>query len=342
MSKKYIKQIDSKNFVYPNYNLAEYDTEIIHNINNNGVTGTISNLTGVFTGTTITISFNYTWALNGAEPFVNDAGTTNILSVHMMDPSQKFYKPFALINYYSIPTGSTVYSGSTSITVSPSQVGLTSFSNGNFNFEFRFIGHRSVFPICATVPLTGPIPTPTPTPTPSSTPTYPTPTPTPTSIGSYTSGATINVTDPGWIKYTSLTGGTSTYEFISSTGSKVINGGGCVICGTITPGFPFADVAAFTITTCGTACGGITPTPTPSATPSSGYNYYIMNAYSCFPCADIGQVVARVTGVLTTGLFFTIGDGNVYEVYSATSGPSFDVNLDGYTSASTCSMACSL
>jgi len=277
MSRKYIKQIDSKNFVYPNYTLAEYDTEIIHDINNNGVTGTISNLSGVFTGTSITISFDYTWALNNAEPFINDSGSINILSVHMMDPSQRFYKPFALIDYFSIATGSTVYSGSTSITVNPSEVGLTSFSNGNFNFEFRFIGHRSVYPICATVPLTGPVPTPSPTPTPSSTPSSVTPTPTPTSVLSYTSGATINVTDPGWIKYTSLTGGTSSYEFIGSTGSKVIAGGTCVVCATITPGFPFADVASFTITTCGTSCGGISPTPTPTVSSTPGSNgYYIM------------------------------------------------------------------
>ena len=279
MSRKYIKQIDSKNFVYPNYTLVEYDTEIIHDINNNSITGTIENIVGTFTGSTITISFDYTWNLNNAEPFINPAGDVNILSVHMMAPSQSFYKPFALVEYYSVATGTTTSSASTSITVSPSDVGLTSFTNGNFNFEFRFIGHRSIYPICATVPLVGPSPSPTPTPTPSSTPSVvtPTPTPSPTPGLGYTSGATINVTDPGYIKYTSLTGGTSTYEFISSNGSHVINGGGCVICNTIIPGFPFADVATFTITTCGTSCGGITPTPTPTPSTTPGDSgYYIM------------------------------------------------------------------
>jgi hypothetical protein len=116
-------------------------------------------------------------------------------------------------------------------------------------------------------------PTPTPTPTPTATPVGPTPTPTPTSV-LYQSGATLNVTDTGWIKYTSQSLGPDQYEFISTTGTYTITG--CTLCSSIIPGFPFADLANFTITSCGSSCGSApTPTPTPSSTAGSN-GYYIM------------------------------------------------------------------
>jgi hypothetical protein len=40
-------------------------------------------------------------------------------------------------------------------------------------------------------------------------------------------------------------------------------------------GIPFADLASFTVTNCGTTCGGPAPTPQPSSTPIS-YGHYIM------------------------------------------------------------------
>ena len=62
MSKKYIKQVDSQNFVYPNYGITEYDTEIIHDINNNSVSGTVSNFSATTVSySSITFSFNYTF-----------------------------------------------------------------------------------------------------------------------------------------------------------------------------------------------------------------------------------------------------------------------------------------
>jgi len=50
MSNKYISQINKQNFVYPNNDIAEYDVDIIHDINNNSVSGTVTN----FTATTVT------------------------------------------------------------------------------------------------------------------------------------------------------------------------------------------------------------------------------------------------------------------------------------------------
>lgn len=114
-----------------------------------------------------------------------------------------------------------------------------------------------------------PLPTPTPTntpnlpsPTPSITPTNtltpfltpsPTKTPTPTpSTGNCRINTVLNITEPGWIKYISCPSGATTYPFISSTGSYTITE--CIYEGTIQPGFPYAQVAVFTITSSGTPC----------------------------------------------------------------------------------------
>jgi hypothetical protein len=51
----------------------------------------------------------------------------------------------------------------------------------------------------------------------------------------------------------------------------------CLICSTIREGIPFADLAIFTVTNCGTSCGGSpTPTPTPSSTGTGDFVYYIL------------------------------------------------------------------
>lgn len=73
---------------------------------------------------------------------------------------------------------------------------------------------------------------------------------TPTSI--YSSGVTLNITDTGWIKYKSSVYPDGTYQYMGSLGG--IDLGGCVDCSTIMVGIPFADLAAFTITDCGTSC----------------------------------------------------------------------------------------
>ena len=66
----------------------------------------------------------------------------------------------------------------------------------------------------------------------------------------YTTGITINVTDTGWIRYSTETN--EIYAFISSTGNYDIPA--CAACTTVSPGFPFADLASFTIVDCGSAC----------------------------------------------------------------------------------------
>lgn len=283
MSKKYVGQINNPNFVYPNNSLAQYETEIVHNINNNSVSGTITSFTATTTSSTgITVNFNYTWLLNGAEPFVEANGDYSFLSVHMMDPSKLFYKPFRLV-YKVSGTAATTKSGSVSFVVTPDQMGITSFTNGTYYFEVRMIGKRAVLPICQTQGIsTIVVPTPTPTPTPTITPSQVTPTPTPSTTPSnliYFSGATLNVTDTGWIKYTSPSG--DTYQFISSLGTNIITN--CAICSTFSPGYPFADVAGFTVSSCGSSCGSVPPpTPTPSASPAAVYYYYRLTRCGTF------------------------------------------------------------
>jgi hypothetical protein len=73
----------------------------------------------------------------------------------------------------------------------------------------------------------------------------------PSPISKYHSGVTLNITDTGWIKYTTEAG--QVYKQITSLGTYVIPD--CADCDTVIPGFPFADVAVFTITSCGTPCG---------------------------------------------------------------------------------------
>jgi len=66
-----------------------------------------------------------------------------------------------------------------------------------------------------------------------------------------TTGITLNVTDTGWIKY-ELSGGVAQYRFINTLGTYVIPD--CADCDSVIAGIPYADVAAFTITSCGNAC----------------------------------------------------------------------------------------
>jgi hypothetical protein len=97
---------------------------------------------------------------------------------------------------------------------------------------------------------------PTPTPTPSNTPGLP-PSPTPTSTPTPSPqvckiNTTINVSDTGYIKYNLCPSNTTQYVFISSTGSYTITD--CIIDGSLSPGFPFADLAIYTVITSGTPC----------------------------------------------------------------------------------------
>ena len=321
MGRKYIKQIDNQNFVYPNYDLTEYDTDIIHDINENSVSGTVVSLSATTVSySALTFSLSYTWSKNNAEIFLRESGNVSIFTVHMMAAGQEYFKPWrAVFSSSSSLTGSTFFSATRTITVLPSDFGLSQFSNGTYYFEVRFIGKRAVYPVCQNVVISTIVPpvTPTPTPvTPTPTPGPPTPTPTPSL---YQSGATLNVTDPGWIKYDSRTYGDDYYVFISSTGTYTITD--CAICSSIFIGVPFADVANFTITNCGTTCGGtppVTPTPTPSATPgyceatewfinntSSGYDVY----WGGLDCNN--QSVGGTIGAYSSGYTGCVKDGTL-------------------------------
>jgi hypothetical protein len=270
MSRKFIKQVDNQNFIYPNNFLAEYDTELVQDINEYSVSGTVVSLSATTVSSTgITFNLNYTWSKNGAETWIDQSGNMPIVSVHMMAENQLYYKPWRLVRVIvASSTGSTTQSGTNTFSVTPLQLGTVDFDNGTYNFEVRFIGHRAIYPVCQSVVVSGIIPPITPTPTPV-TPT-PTPvvtvTPTPTPAISYTSGATLNVTDTGWIKYNMSSG--STYQFIGSTGTVTLTN--CLDCDTIMEGIPFADLAVFTVTNCGSSCSpGPTPTPTPTLPPGS-------------------------------------------------------------------------
>lgn len=232
MSRKYIKEIITQNFVYPNNDISQYDAEIVHDINNNCPTGTVSSFSATtFTTTNLRIDYSLTWNLNGAEPFLVDSSIPlHTYSIHMMAAGQDYYKPWRVVDY----SGSTNQSLTTQTVsgyfeVVPSNVGLTSFASGNYYFEVRFLGKRCVAPVWVTLNLTPPTPTPTPTPT--ITPTH-TITPTPTATPGLTPTPTPTVTSsPG-------TGGSTLYVYAKYRNAEAqlqyqINGGGYNLIGNI-------------------------------------------------------------------------------------------------------------
>jgi hypothetical protein len=187
MSYKYIPQVDNDNFIYPNFKLAEYDVVVLHSLDETSVSGTVTNFVAVSqSSSSITFTYDYTWNLNGARRFTLPNGDTSVLSVHAMTGSQNYFKPFRMVNNISGTSSITTKSGSGTITITPAQMGVTSFATGTFNFEFRFIGALAIYPICISYNVVISTPTPTPTitstPTLTSTPTV-TPTPTPTATG---------------------------------------------------------------------------------------------------------------------------------------------------------------
>jgi hypothetical protein len=188
MSRKYIRKQILQDFVYPNNDVPQYDIDnIVHDINGNSVSGTVNSLSTISVSQTgLTFTLNYTWNLNSAEPYINSANLLGLVSVHVLPPSQQYYKPWRLVNTTtSSNTVLTTITQSTTFTITPSMFNLIGFTNGTYYFEVRFIGHRSVYPICTNVDITIPVvtPTPTSTPTPTPTPGGPTPTPTPTPGG---------------------------------------------------------------------------------------------------------------------------------------------------------------
>jgi len=165
MSKKYIGQIINPNFIYPNNELYEYDQEIIHDINNNMVSGSVTNFTAGFTNNnqSIAITFDYTWVKNGSEPSFLSNGQLSVLSVHLMTATQKYFKPWTCVyNVSTTATTSNTVSGSVSTTI---PFGYT-LVEGVYYFEFRFIAHRCILPAVINAQINYIQPTPTPTATP--------------------------------------------------------------------------------------------------------------------------------------------------------------------------------
>jgi hypothetical protein len=157
MSNKYISQVNNQNFIFPNYDLAEYDVEVIQNINDNSVTGTIGSfsVSGTPRTTGITLTYNYTWTKNDADIFIDNSGDLHLLSVHMLAAGQTYYKPWRCVDIVTnATTTGTTYSGSNTVTVTPSMMGLTTFSSGTYYFEIRMIGLKSIYPICQTLSIT--------------------------------------------------------------------------------------------------------------------------------------------------------------------------------------------
>jgi hypothetical protein len=179
MSRKYVAQQKDYNFLYPNNDPEQYDVEIVHDINNASVSGSVTNFVmDNITSTSFRISYTATWVKNGAEPYIKADGNISLWSLHFMSPTYGNYvEPWQVIqsSYDTVTTGTTyVESVSTTYSV-PSGV-----QTGDYYFQFRFIGHRSVFKVNIVESVVGATPTPTPTVTPTATVgSTPTPTPTP-------------------------------------------------------------------------------------------------------------------------------------------------------------------
>ena len=156
MSNKYISQINNQNFVYPNYSLAEYDVDIIHTINDYSVSGLTTQLTGSsITSTGMTFNYYFSWSRNSAQVVNQPDNILKYLSVHMMAAGQTYYKPWRMVSNRTVTdTGQTTIAGTATFQVTPSQLGLTSFITGTYYFEFRFIGLKSIYPVCQTLSIT--------------------------------------------------------------------------------------------------------------------------------------------------------------------------------------------
>ena len=155
----YKPQIDNTNFVYPNFDLAEYDVDIIHIPNDNSVSGVVTSFSATtVSSSSITVRTTNTWTRNGAEGFIRNNGALQIYTLHVMAANQNYYKPWRLIGSNStLTTGSTTFTSTNrDATFTPSDLGLTTFVSGNYYFEFRFVGATGIFPVCRTLNITIP------------------------------------------------------------------------------------------------------------------------------------------------------------------------------------------
>jgi hypothetical protein len=163
MGRQYITNQQDINYIYPNNVINQYDAEIVHDINNNCVTGTVTNFAGSsFSATGLTITFDYTWNLNGAERMLNAANSqTMVLSLHGMNTSnniygtsQGYFNPWRMLFHVTGTTTTNTQSGSVNTGVlTPAMFGLATFPTPNtgFEFEIRMISRNCVLPICQTI-----------------------------------------------------------------------------------------------------------------------------------------------------------------------------------------------
>jgi hypothetical protein len=153
----YKPQIENQNFVYPNFDLVEYDVDIIHIPNDSSVYGNITSVSATtISSSSITITYSGNWLLDGAERW-SYSGNTNYLSIHVIAAGQNYYKPWRTIKYETTNNLSTFVSiTNQTATFTPSQLGLSTFTTGTYYFEFRFIGANSIYPVCQTLSITVP------------------------------------------------------------------------------------------------------------------------------------------------------------------------------------------
>jgi hypothetical protein len=280
--RKYISEIQDNNFVYPNNDPYQYGVEIVHDINNKSVSGTVTNFVAVKSGANIVITFNYSWSKNGAEPFISQSNRLSLLSVHMMTPDKTYYKPWRMVDYvYETNINTTLKNGSVSMTVTPSQMGQASFTDGLYYFEIRMIGHRAIFPIC----VQGTISTVTPTPTPTKTQAGPaiTSTPTLTPTPSRSAGSVIPTPTPTLTptKSQTLSYYPITLRLVGSDGRN-----GSLSVWQSSDGIDFTESAVITVTGNNTTNQGFNGTP--------GYYYYFIVRKTFGPLATINAYVDAI------------------------------------------------
>ncbi|CAB5214245.1 hypothetical protein UFOVP185_40 [uncultured Caudovirales phage] len=341
MSKKYISQINSNNFVYPNNKLAEYDVEIIHELKENSVSGTASGFTATISGTTLNVSFSYEWLLNSAEPFINNNNNLNVLSLHIQTPDKSYYKPWICGGFVSDSNVNlTSKTGTASFNISAANLGQTTLSYGTYYFEIRFLGKRAIYPSMATFTIPAPI-TPTPTPTATLTPT-PTPPPGPYPFYVYMSDTSASVacnggdTPAGAYHQFVITGNTADlctstsftvaqipaydfYQFWVSTGevSRSLTRVGGPTSTTATP-----DGACV-------SCS-VTPTPTPTSTPTPTPAIFTYVA----ACTG-GTILGWIDGEYAADLQVTISSTCYVTTYTTTS-PSIGSLISGFKTFGEC------
>ena len=159
MSTRYIPQLNETNFVFPNYEISEYDVDIIHQINDNSVSGNLTVLSATtISSSSISFTLSASWAKNNADVFINESGLLSIMSTHMLAAGQTYYKPWRLIDSVTTATtGSTTFNvTSRTFSVTASSMGLASFMSGTYYLEVRFIGLKSIYPVCQTLSITVP------------------------------------------------------------------------------------------------------------------------------------------------------------------------------------------